>query len=50
MKQETFFLTSPERLHALILYLGKIILDGSVKVTIGDAGTKSAKQRGCFFI
>ena len=46
MKAKTFFLTSLDAMRSANDYLLQVILDGKVKVTFSDAGTKSAKQRG----
>lgn len=46
MKAKTFFLTSLDAMRLANDYLLQVILDGKVKVTFSDAGTKSDKQRG----
>lgn len=45
MKAEIYHLTSLESLQRIEERLHSFILDGKVKVTFSDAGTKSSKQR-----
>lgn len=46
MKAQVFYLTSLDVLSSAVAFITKIIPDGSIKVTVSDAGSKSAKQRG----
>jgi hypothetical protein len=46
MRAKHFYLKSLEAQKEAMGFLMGVILDGKVKVTFSDAGTKSAKQRG----
>lgn len=46
MKAETYFITSLDVIKEVIDRVKQIVPGHNIKVTIGNAGTKSAKQRG----
>jgi len=46
MKAEPYYLTTQGVRLNLVMRLGELPIDGTVKVVISDAGSKSAKQRG----
>ena len=46
MKAKVFYLVSLEALSNAVAFITKTIPDGSIKVTVSDAGSKSGKQRG----
>jgi hypothetical protein len=46
MKQEVFYITSPEKQAEAVTAVVKLSLDDKVKVTISSAKDKSVRQRG----